>query len=90
MTAGNLEIARRARLKPVEDIANEMGLGSHLLEPYGRDVMKLSLDAVDELAHRPRAKYVVVTPSRRPRSGRARPPRPSASARACATSAGER
>ena len=61
MTAGNLEIARRARLKPVEDIANEMGLGSHLLEPYGRDVMKLSLDAVDELAHRPRAKYVVVT-----------------------------
>ena len=61
MTAGNLEIARRARLKPVEDIANEMGLGSHLLEPYGRDVMKLSLDAVDELSHRPRAKYVVVT-----------------------------
>ena len=61
MTRGNLEIARSATLKPVEDIANEMGLGSQLLEPYGRDVMKISLDAIEELSHRPRAKYVVVT-----------------------------
>src|SRR5680860_232876 len=58
---GNLEIARSAALKPIEDIANEMGLGSHLLEPYGRDVMKVSLDAIEELLDRPRAKYVVVT-----------------------------
>ena len=61
MSPGNLEVARNASLKPIEDIANEMGLGSHLLEPYGRDVMKVSLDAIDELAGRPRAKYVVVT-----------------------------
>jgi formate--tetrahydrofolate ligase len=61
MSPGNLEIARSATLKPIEDIANEMGLGSHLLEPYGRDVMKIGLDAVEELADRPRAKYVVVT-----------------------------
>ncbi len=61
MALGNLEIARAAALKPIEDIANEMGLGSHLLEPYGRDVMKVSPAAVEELADRPRAKYVVVT-----------------------------
>ncbi len=61
MSPGNLEIARGASLKPIEDIANEMGLGSHLLEPYGRDVMKVSLDAIAELADRPRARYVVVT-----------------------------
>ena len=61
MSLSNIEIARSAALKPIEDIANEMGLGSHLLEPYGRDVMKISLDAVEELADRPRAKYVVVT-----------------------------
>ncbi len=61
MFPSNLEIARKASLKPIEDIANEMGLGSHLLEPYGRDVMKISLDAVQELSDRPRAKYVVVT-----------------------------
>ena len=59
--ASNLEIARNAALKPLEDVANEMGLGSHLLEPYGRDVMKISLDAVHELADRPRARYVVVS-----------------------------
>ena len=57
----NLEIARNAALKPIEDVGNEMGLGSHLLEPYGHDVMKISLDAIEELADRPRAKYVVVT-----------------------------
>ena len=61
MPSGNLEIARSASLKPIEDIANEMGLGSHLLEPYGRDVLKISLEAIEELADRPRAKYVVVT-----------------------------
>jgi formate--tetrahydrofolate ligase len=57
----DLDIARDASLKPVEDIANEMGLGAHLLEPYGREVMKISLDAIEELADRPKAKYVVVS-----------------------------
>jgi formate--tetrahydrofolate ligase len=61
VSLSNIEIARNAALKPIEDIANEMGLGSHLLEPYGRDVMKISLAAVEELADRPRAKYVVVS-----------------------------
>src|SRR5882724_11035479 len=57
----DLEIARRARLKPIEGIADEMGLGAHLLEAYGRDVLKIRLEAVGELAERPKAKYVVVS-----------------------------
>ena len=57
----DLEIARRARLKPIEGIADEMGLGAHLLEAYGRDVLKIRLEAVGELADRPKAKYVVVS-----------------------------
>ncbi|MHA6622743.1 formate--tetrahydrofolate ligase [Pseudonocardia sp. DLS-67] len=57
----DLEIARAAKLKPIEDVAGEMGLGPHLLEPYGRDVMKIRLEAIEELAERPRAKYVVVS-----------------------------
>ncbi|MGI8521981.1 MAG: formate--tetrahydrofolate ligase [Nocardioides sp.] len=61
MTSDNLAMARSAALKPIEDVGNEMGLGSHLLEPYGRHVMKVGLDAIAELADRPRAKYVVVT-----------------------------
>lgn len=57
----DLEIAREAAIKPIDDIAAEMGLPRHLLEPYGEDVMKVKLAAIDELADRPRAKYVVVS-----------------------------
>jgi formate--tetrahydrofolate ligase len=43
------------------EIAAKMGIGPHLLEPYGYDVAKIRLDAIDELADRPKAKYVVVS-----------------------------
>ncbi len=57
----DLAIARGAALKPIDDIAAQMGLPSHLLEAYGSDVMKIKLDAIAELADRPKAKYVVVS-----------------------------
>ena len=57
----DLEIARGAQLKPVDGIAGEIGLGAHLLEPYGEDVVKIRLSAIEELADAPKAKYVVVT-----------------------------
>ncbi|HCU96844.1 MAG TPA: formate--tetrahydrofolate ligase, partial [Actinobacteria bacterium] len=56
----DLEIARGAALKPLEDIASEMGIAGHLLEHYGEQVVKIKLAAMDELAGRPAAKYVVV------------------------------
>ncbi len=57
----DLEIARQASLKPLEGIAEEMGIGSELLEFYGRDVAKVKLSAIDQLEKAPRAKYVVVS-----------------------------
>ncbi|MGH3318427.1 MAG: formate--tetrahydrofolate ligase, partial [Nocardioidaceae bacterium] len=57
----DLEIARGAAYKPLDDIAAEMGLPAHELEPYGRDVMKVRLGAIDDLRDRPKAKYVVVS-----------------------------
>src|SRR6266704_5329746 len=57
----DLEIARKARLLPIPDIAAKMGIGPHLLEPYGYDVAKIRLEAIEELADRPKAKYVVVS-----------------------------
>ena len=57
----DLEIARRARLLPMPEIAAKMGIGPHLLEPYGYDVAKIRLEAMDELASQPKAKYVVVS-----------------------------
>ena len=57
----NLEVARKAKLKPLTEIAAGMGIGEHLLEPYGEGVAKIKLDAIEELADLPRAKYVVVS-----------------------------
>ena len=57
----DLEIARQAMLKPLDDVAGEIGIGPHLLEPYGESVVKIKLAAIAELASAPKAKYVVVT-----------------------------
>ena len=57
----DLEIARAAVPKPMPEVAAKMGIGEHLLRPYGTELAKISLDAIDELADRPKAKYVVVT-----------------------------
>jgi len=45
----------------MSDIAAQMGIEPCLLEPHGKGVAKVSLDAVEALADRPRARYVVVT-----------------------------
>jgi formate--tetrahydrofolate ligase len=57
----DLEIARRASLRPIEDIASLMGLPASLIEPYGEGVAKVKLEAIDHVADRPKAKYVVVS-----------------------------
>jgi formate--tetrahydrofolate ligase len=56
-----LEISRQVDLKPPQEIAATMGIGRHLLEPYGDAVAKIKLEAIQELADRPPARYVVVT-----------------------------
>src|SRR3954465_8619782 len=38
-----------------------MGIGPHLLEAPGDELAKIRLEAIEELADRPKAKYVVVT-----------------------------
>ena len=57
----SIEIARRATLRPIEEIASQMGIPPELLEHYGTGVAKVDLSAVDALAGRPKARYVVVT-----------------------------
>jgi len=57
----DLEIARAARLMPITDIAKDMGIDARFLELYGEGVAKIKLAAIDELASRPKAKYVVVS-----------------------------
>ena len=57
----DLQIARKAHLKPMQEVAEEIGVGPHLLERYGDSVAKIKLDAIEELEDRPRAKYVVIS-----------------------------
>ncbi|MDE0118142.1 MAG: formate--tetrahydrofolate ligase [bacterium] len=57
----DLEIARGANLRPLTEIAAEAGIPVEMLEPYGAGAAKISLDAIEALADRPRARYVVVT-----------------------------
>ncbi len=57
----DLDIARSADLRPITDVAADLELGSHLLEPYGHHLAKVKLDAIEELSDRPPARYVVVT-----------------------------
>jgi formate--tetrahydrofolate ligase len=57
----DLAISRAAVRRPLDSIAADMGIGTHLLEPYGNAASKISLEAIEELQDRPRAKYVVVS-----------------------------
>ena len=50
MFPSDLDIARSAPMKPLAEIAEQMGIGEHLLEPYGRNVAKIRLEAIDDLA----------------------------------------
>jgi formate--tetrahydrofolate ligase len=56
-----LEIARQAILKPIAEIAEDIGIPPWLTEPHGEHVAKIDLRAIEELAGQPRARYVVVT-----------------------------
>ncbi|MDL1902215.1 formate--tetrahydrofolate ligase [Anaerolineae bacterium CFX9] len=58
----NLEIAQRATLKPIREIAAEMGLTEDDFDIYGSPyIAKLRLEALEKLRDRPNARYVVVT-----------------------------
>ncbi len=57
----DIEIARRARLRPIEDVAAELGVRPDEVEPYGRDKAKISLAALERARGSASGKYVVVT-----------------------------
>lgn len=57
----DLEIAAQATLKPLPDIAGESGIPLECLEPYGAGAAKIDLEAIEKMADRPQAKYVVVS-----------------------------
>jgi formyltetrahydrofolate synthetase len=57
----SLEIAQACELRPVVDIASEVGLLPDELDPYGRFKGKIDLSVIERLADRPDAKLIDVT-----------------------------
>ena len=57
----DLEIAQKAKLKPIREIANELGVQEDELELYGNYKAKVDLAILDRLAKRKRGKYIDVT-----------------------------
>ncbi|MEA2009449.1 MAG: formate--tetrahydrofolate ligase [Actinomycetota bacterium] len=56
----DLEIARNAKIRPIEDVADDMGISPNDVEHHGREMAKISLSAIDRMGPA-RAKYVLVT-----------------------------
>ncbi|MFV0375330.1 formate--tetrahydrofolate ligase [Microbacterium sp.] len=57
----NIEIAQAATLRPIAEIAGELGIPGDVLVPYGHDKAKVSLGHLAGLADHPRGKLVLVT-----------------------------
>ena len=57
----DLEIAQEATVKPIKEIAAQLGLTDEDLIPYGHQKAKVHLDTLKKLSGRPRGKYIDVT-----------------------------
>jgi formate--tetrahydrofolate ligase len=57
----SLEIAQRARIRPISEVAGAAGLLEDEVEPYGRTKAKVHLSVLERLRDRPDGRLVVVT-----------------------------
>ncbi len=57
----DIEIAQEAKLKPIKEIAEGLGISEDDLEYYGKYKCKLSQDYLDSLKDRPDGKLILVT-----------------------------
>ena len=57
----DIDIAQAAKIRPIMDVAKELGLAEDDLDMYGKYKAKVHLDVLDKLAGRPNAKYIDVT-----------------------------
>ncbi len=57
----DIEIARAARKRPIQEIGAKLGIPAESLLPYGHDKAKVAQDFLATLAERPRGRLVLVT-----------------------------
>lgn len=56
----DIAISRAQYPKPITQVASEVGVAPHEVEPYGHTKAKVNLDVIDRLAHRRDGRYVLV------------------------------
>ena len=61
MAKSDIEIARKAELRPIEAVADGLGVPGDVLCRFGHWIAKLQLDYVEALRDRPDGKLVLVT-----------------------------
>ncbi|MEL6479931.1 MAG: formate--tetrahydrofolate ligase [Pseudomonadota bacterium] len=57
----DIEIARKANKKPIQEIGAKLGIPSEHLLPYGHDKAKVSAEFIDSLKDRPDGNLILVT-----------------------------
>ncbi|MBL6599257.1 MAG: formate--tetrahydrofolate ligase [Alphaproteobacteria bacterium] len=61
MVGSDIEIAREAKMKPILEVGEGLGIPATSLEPYGHYKAKVSMDYIDSLKDRPDGKLILVT-----------------------------
>ena len=56
----DIAISRSQRPKPITQVADEIGIASHELEPYGVSKAKVDLKLLERLGHRKNGRYILV------------------------------
>ncbi|KAJ5614403.1 C-1-tetrahydrofolate synthase cytoplasmic [Penicillium herquei] len=56
----DIAISRAQYPKPITQVASEIGIANHELEPYGHTKAKVSLDVIERLSHRRNGRYILV------------------------------
>ena len=57
----DIEIARRAPLRPIQEVAAKLGIPENAVELYGKQKAKISLDEIRDIPQKKDAKLILVT-----------------------------
>jgi len=61
MAKSDIEIARSADMRPIQEIAGKLEIPADAISPYGHYKAKVKLDYLDSLSERPDGKLILVT-----------------------------
>ncbi|RXT06423.1 formate--tetrahydrofolate ligase [Ammoniphilus sp. CFH 90114] len=61
LVPSDIEIASNAKMKPISELVQDLGVEDHHWEPYGKYKAKLSLSVLDKLEQKPEGHLILVT-----------------------------